>query len=123
MLASFYREHPDATYAVAGAQYGADPADLAGVWTDRTTSAYLGFERWWNSKGKRPSLEADGLPDGDSVQALINQTLADGGSVDARTPIQLSVRGAQQKAATAPTTKKSSGGLAPLLLLAALGAS
>lgn len=125
MLASFYRDHPDATYTVSGAPYGADPADFAGEWTDRTTAAFLGFERWWNGKGKTPTLVADGLPDGDAVQALINQIFEDGGSVAPGAtplPISLSVQGVQQKVATAPTKKKSSSsGIGPLLLLAALG--
>jgi hypothetical protein len=122
MLGAFFRDHPDATYSIPSAPYGSQPEDFAGVWTDRTTAAFLGFEKWWNGKRNTPALEADGLPDGDAVQALMAQTNADGGTVDARQPIQLTVKGQQQKAATAP--KKKSGGdlVLPIgLLLAALG--
>lgn len=122
MLGGFFRDHPDASYSMPSSPYGSLPEDFAGVWTDRTTAALVGFERWWNGKRNTPALETDGMPTGDAVQSLINQTAADGGSVDARQPIQLSVRGQEQRAATAPA-KKGPGLAIPIaLILAALGA-
>jgi hypothetical protein len=124
MLAQFYRDHADATYSIPSAPFGSTPEDFAGVWTDRTTAAFLGFEKWWNAKRNSPALEADGLPDGDAVRALMAQTEADGGTVSSKNPIALTVKGVQQNAATASTTKKKGGDIIlPLgLLLAAMGA-
>ncbi|HMG13313.1 MAG TPA: hypothetical protein VK571_09065 [Gemmatimonadaceae bacterium] len=123
MLAAFFRNHADAMYSIPDAPFGSSPADFAGVWTDRTTAAFLGFERWWNSKRNQPALEPDGLPDGDAVKALMAQTELDGGSGSSKNPVQLTVKGVLQNAST--TTKKKSGGdlVVPIgLLLAALGA-
>ena len=123
MLASFYRNHPDATYSIQDTPFGGRPEDFAGVWTDRTTAAFLGFERWWNSKRNSPALEADGLPDGDAVKALMALTEADGGTVSSSNPVQLSVRGVLQNAATRAPAKKKADLVVPIgLLLAALGA-
>jgi nucleoid-associated protein YgaU len=114
MLASFYRNHVDASYAVPGAVFGSTPEDLAGVWNDRTKAAFSGFEKWWNGRGNTPSLLTDGLPNSDSVAALVMQTKADfpgDAAVVPSTP-------AAQTTATTPVAKKKGGDAGPLLLLA-----
>jgi hypothetical protein len=124
MLAAFYRDHHDAAWSSPEGVFGATPNDLAGVWDERTTSAFLGFERWWNGKGKSPKLVADGLPDADAVAALIQQSMADGAPMGTAAQIGLTVSGQAQRPAAVPTKKAGGGGdmIIPLgLLLAALG--
>lgn len=138
MLAAFFRAHVDATFGVSGAPFGSSPEDLAGVWTDRTTAAMAGFQRWWNGKGRTPTLHTDGLPDGTSIGALLRVTGDDSG-VSTTQSIELAVNGVPQvgvrlaetvspapSSPTSPpaptqTARKSSGSsLGPLLLLAPL---
>ena len=132
MLAAFYRDHPEATWTLSsGGVFGWTAEDLAGVWDDRTRAAFLGFEKWWNSKGKTPTLVADGLPDADAVAALVQQSIADGAPLGSAAQIGLTVGGVTQKPAfiprpAAPAAKQASSGgdsFIPVLglLLAALG--
>jgi hypothetical protein len=124
MLSAFYRDHPDAAWSSPDGVFGSTPNDLAGVWDERTTAAFIGFERWWNAKGKTPKLVVDGLPDADAVAALIQQSIADGAPMGTAAQIGLTVHGQAQRPAAVPTKKPSGGGdlIVPLgLLLAALG--
>lgn len=142
-LAVFFQKHPEANSGLTPA-FGTLPADLSGVFDDRTRTAVAAFQRWFDSRNPPTPIATDGLVDQATANALqatvtndLNQaggdviTRTSGAALPPLTPIPTTFPtitppadtiGTVQVTGAAPAKKDEGGGGAVLLALLAAAA-